>query len=451
MKLGVVGLGVIAPYFLRAIEADPAVTLAAVCDLDPAKLAPYAERGVPAFTDYRALLDAGVVDGLVITLPNDLHAAVAVDALERGVAVCCEKPLTITTADAAAVAAAAHRGGAALFTAFHRRYNRHLVDLAAALPQDRTQIAGVLVRYYENIAEHTGGERWYLDPRRCGGGCLIDNGPNALDEARFLLGELAVDDATIGDVRAGAEYYAEVELTSADGVPVRVELDWALPTGETKDVTVRLRDGGELRADLLAGFDGFKSSLEHEYRGILAAFTAAAARGASHRDAGAHVVGLVAEAYAIARAKERRPRMVAKRAVSTTVVKLLFHSRTDRGMALSPWQSRCVPAGQIHELVSTTDRPAAAGDRVDRVGFLGFAEFAAAAVVEHGDEVWLGPCGDRTRRRIGAVLGFDECHWPNHYNILIATDELLTAADLDLEPGDKIGFEPAPQDTGHRE
>jgi predicted dehydrogenase len=476
MRFGVIGLGAIAPYFLWAIEADPACTLAAVCDLDPDRLAPYVERGVAAFHDHRELLADAAVDAVVVTVPNDRHGAVAVDALDRGVAVCCEKPLTITAGEAAAVVAASRRGGAVLFTAFHRRYNRHLRELAAALPPDRGAISGVLVRYHENIGEHCGddrgaddhgagdhgagdhgggehggGERWYLQPRRCGGGCLIDNGPNALDAVRLLVGDLKVVDATIGDVRAGAEFCAEADLVSTEhGVPVRVELDWALPTGEIKDVLVRLRDGRELRADLLAGFDGFKSSLEHEYRGVLADFTSAVATvddGAEYRDPGPRLVDLVADAYAIARGKEQRLRMIAKPPVAATVVKLLFHTRADRGMTLSPWQSRCVPAGQVHELVTTTDRPRVAGDRVDRVGFLGFAAFDAPAVLERGDRVWLvprSPVGDTARRQLGTIAGFDESHWPNHYNLVIDTDELLTAGDVDLRPGDKIFVEPRP-------
>jgi L-arabinose 1- dehydrogenase len=452
VRVGVIGLGAVAPYFLRAVDADPACTLAAVCDLDPDRLTPHAERGVPAFRDHRELLAGVALDAVVVTVPNDRHGAVATDALDRGVAVCCEKPLTITAGEAAAVVAAARQGGAVLFTACHRRYNRHLRQLAAALPPDRGAISSVLLRYHENIREHCGdggGERWYLQPRRCGGGCLIDNGPNALDAARLLVGgDLKVVDATIGDLRAGAEFCAEVDLVSADhGVPVRVELDWALPTGEVKDVLVRLRDGRELRADLLAGFDGFKSSLEHEYRGVLADFTAAVAAvaaGGEYHDPGPRLVDLVADAYAVARGKERRLRMVAKPPVTATVVKLLFHTRTDRGMALSPWESRCIPAGQVHELLTTTDRPRAAGDRIDRVGFLGFAAFDTPAVLERGDGVWLvprSPVGDTARRQLGTVAGFDESHWPNHYNIVIDTDELLTAGDVDLHPGDELRFE----------
>ncbi|MFD9906474.1 Gfo/Idh/MocA family protein [Streptomyces sp. NPDC059063] len=438
MKLAMLGLGAISPYFLRAIEADPALELTGVCDLDADKLAPFADRGTACFTDFTELLDAGTAEAVVVTLPNDVHAPAVLAALERGVHVCCEKPLAIASADADAMETAARRAGATLFTAFHRRYNTNLRTLAQHLPRDRQDIVRVTARYHENIAEHTGGEQWYLDPARCGGGCLIDNGPNALDAVRHLVGPLALRDATLGDVRSGAEFYAKLSL-DAGGVPVEVELDWALDTGEIKDVVVELGDGRTLAADMLAGFDGFKASLDHEYTGILAQFRRAVAAGPHWHDPGPALVRLVEEAYAVGRAKELRLRMTAKEPVSARVVKLLFHSRDDRGMRLSPWASRCVAAGEVHELVTTVDRPRSPGDEVNRVGFLGFAEFTAATVVQRGDEVLAGD------RYLGTVSGFDECHAPNHYNILIDTDRVLGAADIDLRVGDHIHFTEGPQ------
>ncbi|GAA4996467.1 Gfo/Idh/MocA family oxidoreductase [Kitasatospora paranensis] len=432
MRIGVIGLGVIAPYFLRAIEQDDRLKLTAACDLDRAKLDALPE-GVARFTDHRELLASGLVDGVVVTLPNHLHAPVVTAALTAGVHVCCEKPLTVAGADARELAAVSQRTGSTLFTAFHRRYNSHVQRLAAELP-DRSEIVRVVARYHERIEEHTGDDHWYLDRDRCGGGCVIDNGPNALDALRQVLGELTLTDATLGDVRGGVEFYAELELRTEDGIPVAVELDWALPTGETKDITVHLRDGSTLDADMLAGYEGFKSSLDHEYRGIMADFRAAVEAGPERVDDGPVVVDLVEEAYRIGRRKERRLRMPAKRPVEAALVKLLFHRRTDRGMELSPWDTRCVRAGDVHELVTTTDRPAAAGGRVDAVGFLGFAEFRDATVLGKGDQLWLG------ERLVGVVAGFDECHAPNHYNVLIHTDRLLSAEDLDLRAGDRVVF-----------
>ncbi|MER5865535.1 Gfo/Idh/MocA family oxidoreductase [Kitasatospora sp. NPDC002040] len=432
MRIGIIGLGVIAPYFLRAIEQDGELDLTAACDLDRAKLDRLPD-GPELFTDYRELLGSGLVDGVVITLPNHLHAPVVAAALEAGVDVCCEKPLTVHSSDARELAAVADRTGRTLFTAFHRRYNSHVQRLAAELPP-RELIERVVGRYHEKIEEHTGDDHWYLDRDRCGGGCVIDNGPNALDALRQVVGELTLTDATIGDVRGGVEFYAELELRTEDGIPVTVELDWALPTGETKDIVVHLKDGSTLVADMLAGYQGFKSSLDHEYQGIMADFRAAVAAGPGRTDDGPVVVDLVEQAYRIGRSKERRLRMPAKQDVSAKLVKLLFHRRDDRGMTQSPWATRCIRAGEVHELVTTTDRPTAPGDRVDAVGFLGFAEFATATVLEQGDQLWLD------ERLVGEVVGFDECHFPNHYNVLIHTDRLLTAEDLDLRAGDLVVF-----------
>lgn len=440
MKIGIIGLGAISPYFLAAIERDNTLDLAAVCDRDESKMAPFAARGIAGYRRYTDLLREGGCEAVIVTLPNDTHAEVVVAALDAGISVCCEKPLAITSEEAERITEAAGRSSGVLLTAFHRRYNSNLRRLKERLPDDPAQIAEVVVRYHENITEHTQGERWYLDVDRCGGGCVIDNGPNALDAARYLVGDLSVADVSLGDVRRGAEFCAELDLVSAQGVLVRVELDWALPTGEVKDVTVYLADGRVERADMLAGYDGFKASLHHEYDGIVADFRAAIGRGAQHSDSGADLVRLVAECYRLGRAKHTRLRMPSKLPVSTRVVRLLFHVADDRGMRLSPSGSRCIPVGQIHELVTTTDRPTNAGDIVDNVGFLGFVEFKDPAMLCRGDEVWLGDL------RIGTLAGFDESHFPNHYNILIRSDRLWTAGDVDLRPLDEIRFVEGPQE-----
>ncbi|MCK9868247.1 hypothetical protein AB0M72_08260 [Nocardiopsis dassonvillei] len=123
-----------------------------------------------------------------------------------------------------------------------------------------------------------------------------------------------------------------------------------------------------------------------------------------------------------------------KRDVTATLVKVLVHRRSERGMRLEPHASRCVRAGEVHELVATDHTETAEGARIDRVGFLGFAEITGAGVVDRGDEVWIGP------RRVGTVLGFDACHMPNHYNVLVHADPLPTGRDLGLAAGECLVF-----------
>lgn len=437
MKLGLIGLGAIAPYFLDAIADDPGHDLVAACDLRAAKLAPLARSGVATFTSYEELLASTAVDAVIITLPNYLHALVAGAALAQGTHVCCEKPLTVSAADAQSLVALARDGGRVLFTAFHRRYNRHVERLANEVAAAGSPVVAVDARYEEDIAEHIGGESWYLDLDHCGGGCLIDNGPNALDAVRHVVGPLTLEDATIGDIRSGVEFLADVRLRTQEGAAVRVVLDWARPAGECKAISVELADGRTLSADMLDGFTAFKSSLAHEYAGIMAAFARAVESPAPHVDAGPATVVLVESAYDVARAKEERLRMPSKRPLAAHLVKLMFHTRQERGMALSPWGSRAIRAGDVHELVTTTDRPRRAGDRIDHVGFIGFAAFARPGLIERGDEVWVGD------RRVGTVAGFDECHAPNHLNVVVDADRLCSAGELDAAVGQEVRFSEA--------
>ncbi|WP_045744399.1 DUF6917 domain-containing protein [Actinoplanes rectilineatus] len=124
-----------------------------------------------------------------------------------------------------------------------------------------------------------------------------------------------------------------------------------------------------------------------------------------------------------------------KRVVEAVLVKVLTHRRDDRGMTLESYASRCVRRGEVHELL-TTDHEYT-DPRMDRVSFLGFAEVTTAGVLDRGDEVLAGD------RVIGTVLGFDACHFPNHYNILIRRDTPVTGPELGLTPEAAISFRQA--------
>ncbi|MEU8882733.1 MULTISPECIES: Gfo/Idh/MocA family protein [Streptomyces] len=270
LRLGIAGLGVISRFYVAAAERMPEWEVAAVCDLREEALAPFRGR-VACHTDHRAMLAAGPLDALVVAVPNHAHAEVCADALRAGVPVCVEKPLALDPADGRRLAALSRERGVPVLTAFHRRYNDRVLALLDRLPAPDApvRVESVTVRYLERIEEHIGADTWYLDPARCGGGCVADNGPNAFDLVRLLLGETPSEVVAAEVVRdaAGTDRQAVVELAGPGGRG-RVELDWSYP-GEVKDVVVRLDDGTELSADMLGGRPGFKESLWHEYEGVL--------------------------------------------------------------------------------------------------------------------------------------------------------------------------------------
>lgn len=131
-----------------------------------------------------------------------------------------------------------------------------------------------------------------------------------------------------------------------------------------------------------------------------------------------------------------------KRTLTARVVKVLVHHRHERGMSLEPHASRCVRAGDVHELVTTDHVETASGARIDRVAFLGFAEFDHGGVIDRGDRLSIG------YRVVGPVLGFDACHFPNHYNILIHTGTPLSGGDLGLRPEEELSFAQSQEAAG---
>ena len=78
---------------------------------------------------------------------------------------------------------------------------------------------------------------------------------------------------------------------------MRVQLDWAYNFGEKKDITIHLKSGRQIYADMLEGFRGFKASLFHEYEAVLTDFVRVVIAGERHGEDGLDAARLVEETY----------------------------------------------------------------------------------------------------------------------------------------------------------
>ena len=135
LRWGILGPGRIAPRLVRAIGTSDRAELVAIASRDAERARAFAARhGVPrAWGAYDALLADPDVDVVYIALPNHLHAAWTIRALEAGKHVLCEKPLALSVAEVDAIAAAAERAGRFAVEAFmylHHPQTIAAVDLA---------------------------------------------------------------------------------------------------------------------------------------------------------------------------------------------------------------------------------------------------------------------------------------------------------------------------------
>src|ERR1700728_275604 len=193
--------------------------MAVLCGRDAAAVRTAAARlgWAAAETDWRALIKRDDVDLVDVCTPGDLHAEVAIAALEAGKHVLCEKPLATTRAEPEAMAAAAERAasrGVRAMTGFNYR-RVPAVALARQLVTDGRigQIRHVRASYLQDwLVDPAFPLTWRLQRERAGSGALGDLGAHIVDLAQYLTGELIA-----GVSAATATFVSERPLPEAAG------------------------------------------------------------------------------------------------------------------------------------------------------------------------------------------------------------------------------------------
>lgn len=118
LKVGIAGTGGISSAHLKGWENIPEARLVAACDIRPEKVDPVGEKyGCHVYYDLDEMLQREQLDVLDICLPTYLHADTAVKAIERGIHVLTEKPVSLHREDVARVYGAARAKGVRVMVA----------------------------------------------------------------------------------------------------------------------------------------------------------------------------------------------------------------------------------------------------------------------------------------------------------------------------------------------
>ena len=124
-RIGLVGLGSFCNnYHIPNLLNRQNVDVTAICDVSQETLDARVEglADSQAFTEFEALLDADLIDGLIVSTSNAAHFPVCKAALERDIPTLVDKPITITVEDAAELVALSKVRNVTLMTAFTRHY-----------------------------------------------------------------------------------------------------------------------------------------------------------------------------------------------------------------------------------------------------------------------------------------------------------------------------------------
>ena len=222
-------------------------------------------------SDLDGVLAAGV-DGVVIATPSALHAAQSIDALRRGVAVFCQKPLGRTGAEVQDVIDAAQAAGCLLGVDLSYRFTQ---AIAAIRPHI---VTGALGRIYAvDLVFHNAygpDKAWFHDRAQSGGGCVIDLGVHLVDLCLWTLGFPAVEAVRARLFAKGepwsaggqaVEDYATAQIDLAGGTAVQLACSWNLSLGRDAAISAAFHgtQGGALFSNVDGSFYNFTASLHY--------------------------------------------------------------------------------------------------------------------------------------------------------------------------------------------
>jgi predicted dehydrogenase len=185
--IGIIGCGLIGQKRAKALGEGCLVACADINEVCARMLAGKSKTKV--FSDWRGLLALPEVDIVVIATLHESLAKITLAAIEAAKHVLVEKPAARNPAELEPLMVAAERRGVKVHVGFNHRYHRafrkarELFDVGAL-----GELMFIRARY--GHGGRMGYEKeWRANPKLCGGGELMDQGPHLIDLSRWFLGD----------------------------------------------------------------------------------------------------------------------------------------------------------------------------------------------------------------------------------------------------------------------
>jgi predicted dehydrogenase len=214
VKIGIIGCGAVTQlYHLPAAQfVSNILKIEALVDLNIMRAQKLGSKyKIPyIFDDYHKIFD--IVDGVIVALPNNLHAQVSIEFLKEGIPVLCEKPIATNTYDAEKVIKISEKYKTPIAVGHIRRFYlssrivKHLIS------------KNIIGEIYEvdieegNIFEWPTVSAYIFDKWASGGGVLIDTGTHVLDLILWWFGDNIINFDYTDDDFGGVEANCEIHL-----------------------------------------------------------------------------------------------------------------------------------------------------------------------------------------------------------------------------------------------
>lgn len=232
LRIGIIGTGGIANSHIQSYKKQPDVEIVAGADLIPGKAAEFFKRHeveALAFEDYKKMIDTVKMDAVSVCTYNRTHAECTIYALEHGLDVLLEKPMTVTLDEAVAICKAEKKSGRIVSVGFQPRLDANMQMIKKIVQ------SGVLGRVY--YIQTGGGRRhgipvsWsetFIENDKAGLGAVGDIGCYSLDLVLNAIGypkPLTVSGRASGFFGKTPEAYAEFSPEKAQACADKFSVD----------------------------------------------------------------------------------------------------------------------------------------------------------------------------------------------------------------------------------
>ena len=288
LRIGIVGCGEVSFFLAIVARFNRRIRAVACMDINRERASIFARKHkIPAcFSDYQQMLDAGGMDAIYIAVPHHLHFPMIKTALDKGVHVFCEKPVTTTIKEALDICRISSKKDIKIGINYQYRYDSGCYALArAAQKGDLGQV------YYGccNVPWHRENNYfqtavWRRSAKMAGGGTLITQASHALDillwahpgipvyaqgkTARCKFNDVEVEDLAMGIIEMddGSLIQVSGSMIATPEQPVTIDVYGSLGTGKyTGPAFPKVRfKGARVRKEKtpVRGIHAFMRSLE---------------------------------------------------------------------------------------------------------------------------------------------------------------------------------------------
>ena len=191
VRLGIIGIGNQGSSYAKHFVKEnwvPDIELVAIADINPARIAWAKENLSPDlayFDDAIAMLDSGLINACVVSIPHYDHPRYAMECMKRGIHVMCEKPAGVYTRQVREMNEEAKKHPDVVFgMMFNQRTNclyRKMRELVQSGKYGRVRRANWLItNWYRSQFYYDSGD-WRATWAGEGGGVLLNQCPHQLD------------------------------------------------------------------------------------------------------------------------------------------------------------------------------------------------------------------------------------------------------------------------------